>query len=118
MVMRSIRRLMLVFVAAVMLVMPGVATAANQGSYDTLRVQLEDGTEVLYRVWTTWPQLLLTTPDGGAFGFFTAQAGTIDAPYKLYVARFDPTAAKWSDATSVLGGHIHIRATGAADSNG
>ncbi len=117
MVMRSIRRLMLVFVAAVMLVMPGVAIA-NQGSYDTLRVQLDDGTEVLYRVWTTWPQLLLTTPDGGAFGFFTAQAGTIDAPYKLYVARFDPTAAKWSDATAVPGGQIQFGVTGAVDSNG
>jgi hypothetical protein len=117
MVMRSIRRLMLVFVAAVMLVMPGVAIA-NQGSYDTLRVQLDDGTEVLYRVWTTWPQLLLTTPDGGAFAFFTAQAGTIDAPYKLYVARFDPTAAKWSDATAVPGGQIQFGVTGAVDSNG
>ena len=117
MVMRSIRRLFLVAVAAIMLVLPNVATA-NQGSYDTIRVQLDDGTDVLYRVWTTWPQLLLTTPDGGAWAFFTAQAGTINAPYKLYVTRFDPTSAKWTDAQAIPGGDLQFGVAGAVDSNG
>ena len=60
---------------------------ANQGSYDTIRVEDGDGNQSLYRVWLTWPQMLLTTPDGGAWVFFTGQAGTIDAPLLKHTDR-------------------------------
>jgi hypothetical protein len=118
MVMRSVRRLALLLAVAVMLVAPTSGASANQGSYDAVRVQLEDGSSVLYRVWLIWPQLLLTTPDGGGWGFFTAQAGTVDAPYKLFVARFDPVSAKWSGATAVPGGQIQFGPAGVVDANG
>ena len=118
MVMRSVRRLALFLAVAVMLIAPATGASANQGSYDVVRVHAEDGSSVLYRVWLTWPQLLLTTPDGGAWGFFSAQAGTVDAPFKLYVARFDPTSAKWSGATPVPGGAIQFGVAGSVDANG
>ncbi len=116
--MRSVRRLALFLAVAVMLVAPATGASANQGSYDVVRVQNEDGASVLYRVWLTWPQLLLTTPDGGAWGFFSAQAGTVDSPFKLYAARFDPTSAKWSGATPVPGGAIQFGVAGSVDANG
>jgi hypothetical protein len=101
-----------------MLVAPATGASANQGSYDVVRVQAEDGTSVLYRVWLTWPQLLLTTPDGGGWGFFSAQAGTVDSPFKLFVSRFDPTTAKWSGASPVPGGAIQFGVAGSVDANG
>ena len=118
MVNRAVRRLTLIVAVALMLIAPLGTAHANQGSYDVLRIEQEDGTSVLYRVWLTWPQLLLTTPDGGGWGFFTAQAGTIDAPFKLFVARFDPVAAKWTGARAVPGGNIQFGAAGDVDANG
>ena len=100
-----------------MLGLPGLATA-NQGSYDVIRVQNLDGVQSLYRVWLTWPQMMLTTPDGGAWVFFTGQAGTIDAPYKLFVSRFDPINARWTIAQPVPGGDLQFGVAGAVDANG
>jgi hypothetical protein len=118
MVNRALRRLALVVAVALMLIAPLGTAHANQGSYDVVRIELEDGTSVLYRVWLTWPQLLLTTPDGGGWGIITAQAGTIDAPFKLFTARFDPVAAKWTGARAVPGGNIQFGAAGDVDANG
>lgn len=119
MVNRAVRRLALVVAVALMLIAPLGTAYANQGSYDVVRVELEDGTSVLYRVWlTTWPQLLLTTPDGGGWGIFAAQAGTIDSPFKLYTARFDPVAAKWSGARAIPGGNLQFGPDGDVDANG
>lgn len=100
-----------------MLVAP-LKASADQGSYEVIRVQNSDSATVFYRVWLTWPQVLLTTPDGGAWGFFSAQAGQIDAPYKLYVTHYDPVQAKWSDAVAVSGGNVQFGVAGAVDANG
>ena len=118
MVNRAARRLALIVAVALMLIAPLGTAQANQGSYDVVRIELEDGTTVLYRVWLTWPQLLLTTPDGGGWGIFSAQAGTIDAPFKLFTARFDPVAAKWTGAREVPGGTIQFGPSGDVDANG
>jgi hypothetical protein len=117
MVIRSVRRLALLLVVALTLVAP-LRASADQGSFDVIRVQSDDGSTVLYRVWLTWPQILLTTPDGGAWGFFSAQAGKVDAPNKLYVSHYDPIQAKWSDATAVPGGAVQFGVAGAVDANG
>jgi hypothetical protein len=117
MVMRSVRRLALLLVVAIMVMAPFRASA-DQGSYDVIRVKTEDGATVLYRVWLTWPQVLLTTPDGGAWGFFSAQAGQVDAPNKLFVSRYDPTQAKWGEAVAVAGGAVQFGVAGAVDANG
>ncbi len=118
MVNRAVRRLALMLAVALMLSASVGTTHANQGSYDVVRIEQENGASVLYRVWLTWPQLLLTTPDGGGWGIFAAQAGTIDAPYKLFAARFDPVAAKWSGARAIPGGNIQFGAAGVVDANG
>ena len=117
MVIRSVRRLAL-FAALAMILMAPLRASADQGSYDVIRVKSDNGSTVLYRVWLTWPQILLTTPDGGAWGFFSAQAGTIDAPNKLYVSHYDPVQAKWSDAVAVPGGAVQFGVAGAVDANG
>jgi hypothetical protein len=117
MVIRSVRRLAALLAVAVMLVAP-LRAAADQGSYDVIRVKDAQGNTALYRVWLTWPQVLLTTPDGGAWGFFSAQAGQVNAPNKLYVSRYDPTQAKWSDGTEVPGGTVQFGVAGAVDANG
>lgn len=117
MVMRSVRRLALLLVVAIMVLAP-LKASADQGSYDVIRVKADNGATVLYRVWLTWPQVLLTTPDGGAWGFFSAQAGQVDAPNKLYVSRYDPTLAKWNEAVAVPGGAVQFGVAGAVDANG
>jgi hypothetical protein len=98
--------------------LPHGGARANQGSYDVIRLHDGTGAQSLYRVWLTWPQLLLTTPDGGAWVFFTGQAGTIDSPYKLYVSRFDPIDARWTIASPVPGGDLQFGVAGAVDASG
>jgi len=114
---QAIKRLALIVAAMAMLGLPGMAKA-NQGSYDVIRIQDGNGVQSLYRVWLTWPQMLLTTPDGGAWAFFTGQAGTIDAPYKLFVSRFDPIKARWTLASPVPGGDLQFGVAGAVDAAG
>ena len=56
--------------AAALQILPAAATV--QSSYDTIRID-NGGTATLYQVSIEWSPLILNLPDGGAWGFFTAQ---------------------------------------------
>lgn len=93
--------------------------AAPQPSFDGIRVQ-RDGQALPYSVWYRWPPLLVTTPDGGAWVFFTAQAhrdGGLDA-LRLYAARFDPSRGLWLPATALGGGDVQFGPAAAVDAAG
>ena len=100
------------------------ASAQMQPSYDTLRVQ--DGESIrLYQASILWSPLVLPTPDGGAWSFFTAQLRLPTQPgadpqlsnFKVFASRFDPASATWSPATA-LPGEISFGPTGVVDSEG
>ena len=63
----------------------------SQPAYDVLRID-ENGIGRAYRVWEEWVPQVVTTPDGGAWAFFTAQVRTPDgnADRRLFASRFDP----------------------------
>ena len=71
-----------------------------QPAYDVFRIA-DGGVARAYRVWEEWVPQIVTTPDGGAWAFFTAQARTADGfgPRALYASRFDPAAMVWQAAT-------------------
>ncbi len=100
---------------------PPVAFAgipAPQPSYETLRVEAE-GEIVPYHVWIDWLPSLVTTPDGGAWVFFGAQARTEGfSPRRLYAARFDPEGSVWMPATLMPGGVAQFGPAAAVDSTG
>lgn len=102
----------------------GAATAADrptlpQPSFDGLRLQEADRL-VPYGLWAEWSPLLVTTPDGGAWAFFSAQtrrpAGP--GPLRLYAARFDPSRGAWLPASAVPGGEVQFGPTAAVDRAG
>jgi hypothetical protein len=106
---------------AALLVLGGVGSAAatTQPSYDTVRVAV-DGTSAAYQVWVAWAPLLLNTPDGGAWAFFSAQAQTANGygSKKLYASHFDPKTGVWQPATAMPGGVIQFGPTGVVDAKG
>ncbi len=113
-----------VFAFALALVSLLPASAQVQPSYDTLRVQ--DGETVqLYQASILWSPLILPTPNGGAWSFFTAQLRFPTEPdadpqlsnFKVFASRFDPASATWGPATA-LPGEISFGPTGAVDSEG
>ncbi len=59
-------------------------------------------TNQTYRLWgiSSWAPTLVTTPDGGAWAFFSAQAD--DGPDKdlgkLYASQYDPSTGSWTAA--------------------
>jgi len=76
-----------------------------QPAYEGLRID-DGGFGRAYRVWEEWVPALVTTPDGGAWAFFTAQAKTTDGygERQLYATRFDPQLAVWLPARSLGAG--------------
>ena len=76
-----------------------------QPSTDVLRVE-HDRVALPYTVWTKMPPALVTTPDGGAWAFFSAFARRSDGldGRRLYAARFDPAARVWLPARPLPGG--------------
>jgi hypothetical protein len=90
-----------------------------QSSYDVIRVQ-QDGTVLPYVVWVDWVPTLVTTPDGGAWAFFTAQVRTADGlgSRRLYATRFDPDAGVWLPAAPLPGGQIQYGPAAAVDAAG
>lgn len=98
-----------------------IATAAqtSQPSYDVLRVE-QDGTVMPYNIWIDWMPLLITTPDNGAWAFFSAQAKLPDAigTQRLYAARFDPAGSVWLPAKALPGGEIQFGPSAVVDSKG
>lgn len=101
----------------------GAATPASPGSpplsYDGLRVE-RDGVPVPYGVWSQWAPLLVATPDGGAWAFFTAETGDVAGPgrLRLHAARYDPGRAGWLPARAMPGGEVQFGPAAAVDRAG
>lgn len=94
--------------------------AADQPSYDTLRV---DGpTAALpYEVWVAWTPLILPLPDGSAWSFFSAQTVNPDATVgtkKLFASWLNPTAGTWQAAVPFNGGQIQFGPSAVVDAQG
>jgi endonuclease YncB( thermonuclease family) len=79
-------------------------------------------TNETYRLWgfLSWAPTLVTTPDGGAWAFFSAQAD--DGPEKdlgkLYASQYDPSTGSWSAATPLPGGEFQFGASAVVDDRG
>jgi hypothetical protein len=80
-----------------------------QPAADLLRIS-RGGAAATYQVWDDLAPLLVTTPDGGAWAFFSAYAKGPEGPdpLRLYAARFDPTAAVWLPAEPLAGGAVQF----------
>ena len=93
-----------------------------QPSYDTIRID-NGGTATLYEVSIDWSPLVVNLPDGGAWGFFTAQLRLPTEPGanplllngKLFATRFD-TGTGTMAAAPALPGEISFGPTGVVDS--
>jgi hypothetical protein len=90
-----------------------------QPAYEVLRID-DGGIGREYRVWEEWVPKVVTTPDGGAWAFFTAQVRTEDgfADRRLYASRFDPTLMVWLPARSLRSTSTQFGAAAAVDSAG
>ena len=97
--------------------MPLVTVA--QPSFDVLRLE-HNGAVVPYNVWFDWLPVLQTTPDGGAWVFFSAQAKlpTSTGPRRLYASRFDPALQVWLPAQALPGGDLQFGPAAAVDGQG
>ncbi len=95
-----------------------LAPTGLQPSSDALRVA-QDGQLLPYRVLAE-PPALVTTPDGGAWAFFTARARRPEAvgAWRLYGARFDPRSKVWLPAEALPGGQIQYLPAAVVDSVG
>jgi hypothetical protein len=91
----------------------------SQPAYDVLRID-DNGLGRAYRVWEEWVPQVVTTPDGGAWAFFTAQIRTEDgyANRHLYASRFDPELNVWLPARGLGTSATQYGATAAIDSQG
>ena len=74
----------------------------SQPAYDVLRVD-DNGIGRAYRVWEEWVPEVVTTPDGGAWVFFTAQIRSQDGNTESPPVRF-PLRSR---ATSLAAGTRH-----------
>src|SRR5918997_1388053 len=91
----------------------------SQPAYEVLRVD-DNGTGRSYRVWEEWVPQVVTTPDGGAWSFFTAQIRGQEgnADRRLFASRFDPELRVWLPARALGANATQFGATAAADSQG
>jgi hypothetical protein len=91
----------------------------SQPAYDVLRVD-DNGIGRAYRVWEEWVPQVVTTPDGGAWVFFTAQIrgqeGSTDR--RLFASRFDPGLKVWLPAHPMGASATQFGATAEVDSQG
>ncbi|MEZ4530945.1 MAG: sialidase family protein [Thermomicrobiales bacterium] len=100
------------------------AAATVQPSYDTIRIT-NGGEATLYEVSIDWSPLVINLPDGGAWGFFTAQlrlptepgANPLLSNRKLFATRFDPGTGNWQPAFA-LPGEVAFGPTGVVDGAG
>ena len=90
-----------------------------QPSFDVLRLTL-DNTALPYRIWHTWMPVVVTTPDGGGWTFFSAQARTPDGfgDRRLYASRFNPERQLWLPAEPLPGGAIQFGPAAVVDAAG
>lgn len=90
-----------------------------QPAYSVLRID-DAGIGRSYRVWEEWVPQIVTTPDGGAWIFFTAQARGEEGfgDRRLYASRFDPTLMVWRPAQTLGNGNTQFGASATVDSKG
>jgi endonuclease YncB( thermonuclease family) len=98
----------------------GVARAAGP-ERAVLDVRSDDVNRT-YAPWgfRDWRPTLVTTPDGGAWAFFSAK--TADGPDKdharLYASHYDPATGGWTPATAMPGGDYQYGASAVVDGRG
>lgn len=100
---------------------PRASAQEVQDSYDVIRVGSDEGAAIPYVVWVDWTPTIVTTPDGGAWAFFSAQPFNTEgagARGRLYAARFSPESRTWGPATVIPGGQIQFGATAVVDGEG
>jgi hypothetical protein len=93
----------------------------NQPGYAVIRVADGEGNGIPYVLWVFWQPTIVTTPDGGAWSFFSAQpAGTegVGNLGALYASRYDPEVHLWQPAQKVPGGEIQFGASAVVDGEG
>jgi hypothetical protein len=90
-----------------------------QPAYEVFRID-DGGVGRAYRVWEEWVPQILTTPDGGAWVFFTAQARTEEGfgNRRLFASRFDPDLDVWLPARAIGNPGTQFGASAAIDSKG
>ena len=114
---RNVRLVATLLVAAVVAATVGSAGAQQaQPSFDVLRIE-QEGAGLPYAVWLAWAPTIVTTEDGGAWAFFSADplktpegevAETAGNRGRLYAARFDPATGVWQPAKAMAGGAIQF----------
>ncbi|MGI8476490.1 MAG: hypothetical protein ACR2OO_08995, partial [Thermomicrobiales bacterium] len=94
--------------------------AREQGPESTGLALTSTGAERPYAPWIAWSPWVVTTPDGGAWAFFSADAteGTDTGKKRLYSSRFDPATGKWTPAAAMAGGEIQMGPTAVVDAKG
>lgn len=114
-------------VATVAIVATGIGVSSQaaaqevQTSYDVIRVAGDDGVAIPYVLWVDWTPTIVTTPDGGAWAFFSAQPFATEGAGnrgRLYAARFSPETNTWQPATVIPGGEIQFGASAVVDAEG
>jgi hypothetical protein len=88
-----------------------------QPAYEVFRLD-DGGVGRAYRVWEEWVPQVVTTSDGGAWTFFTAQARTADGygARRLYASRFDPVTRVWAPARAMGDSIAQFGASAVVDS--
>jgi len=91
----------------------------SQPAYEVFRVD-DNGIGRAYRVWDEWVPEIVTTPDGGAWVFFTAQIHSQDGNTnrRLFASRFDPEVRVWLPARAMGSDTTQFGASAAVDSQG
>ena len=91
----------------------------SQPAYEVFRVD-DNGIGRPYRVWEEWVPEIVTTPDGGAWVFFTAQIRSQDGNTnrRLFAARFDPELRVWLPARALGSDTTQFGASAVVDSQG
>lgn len=75
-----------------------------------------------YVIWgiQSWAPEIVTTPDGGAWAFFSAQAteGAEKDKGRLYASYYDPSTGSWTNATPMGDGTFQFGASAVVDARG
>jgi hypothetical protein len=99
---------------------PHGVTRTTAPERSNIRLSDTEGGTTSYRVWLEWSPELVTTPDGGAWAFFSALAddGPLQDQQRLYGSRFDPSQGVWLDAVPMPAGEIQFGPSAVVDSQG
>lgn len=96
--------------------------ARTQGPARSLLTVRSGGADEPYSPWgiRSWGPTLVTTPDGGAWAFFSAQTanGPDKGKARLYASHYDPSTGNWTPGTAMPGGDFQFGASAAVDARG